>query len=213
LFSTARKHDLVNPGGAMILLALATILLAIAVQKNHLLRKLFLRLRTSARGKLSSPGTTSPPRLESGSAGVLSNPQEALSRCPDDGNCGECDQLRRDLPDLKSATAHASFLNAYLVESANRCAQLVASFVPFGLGVDEGTTTATLRSLGRSLSEGVSVAIIRKIRSLFWDFVGLGLAAHFMMARREQSRGTPLAQNQREDVPQALAAAIAGRIP
>jgi hypothetical protein len=85
---------------------------------------------------------------------------------------------------LKGATAHASFLDAYLVESANRCAQLVASFVPFGLGVDEGTTTATLHSLGRSLSEGVSVAAIRKLRSLFWDFLGLGLAAYFMIGRR-----------------------------
>ena len=85
---------------------------------------------------------------------------------------------------LKGTTGHASFLDAYLVESMNRCAELVASFVPFGLGVDEGTTTATLHSLGRTLSEGVSVAAIRKMRSLFWDFLGLGLAAYFMIARR-----------------------------
>jgi len=30
------------------------------------------------------------------------------------------------------------------------------------------------------------VAIIRKIRSLFLGFRGLGLAAHFMMARRDR---------------------------
>jgi hypothetical protein len=100
-----------------------------------------------------------------------------------------------------------------LVESANRCAQLVASFVPFGLGVDEGTTTATLHSLGRTLSEGVSVAAIRKIRSLFWDFVGLGLAAHFMIARRAKARRTSLARNRREDVAQSLEIAMAERIP
>ena len=214
LVSTARKHDLVNPGGAMILLALAAILLAIAVQKNHLLRKLFLRLRTSARGQalLARHG----PALRGWKVGVreffrirrrLFLGVLTMEIAVNVISFGETYLI------LKSATAHASFLNAYLVESANRCAQLVASFVPFGLGVDEGTTTATLRSLGRSLSEGVSVAIIRKIRSLFWDFVGLGLAAHFMMARREQIRGTPLARNHREDVPQALAAAIAGRIP
>lgn len=87
------------------------------------------------------------------------------------------------------------------VESANRCAQLVASFVPFGLGVDEGTTTAVLHSLGRTLSEGVSVAAIRKIRSLFWDFVGLALAAHFMIAWRAQRRGTSLEASPRADLP------------
>src|SRR5882672_3133201 len=207
LVSTARKHDLVNPGGAMILLALA-------VQKNHLLRKLFLRLRTSARGQalLARHG----PALHGWKVGVreffrirrrLFLGVLTMEIAVNVISFGETYLI------LKSATAHASFLNAYLVESANRCAQLVASFVPFGLGVDEGTTTATLRSLGRTVSEGVSVAIIRKIRSLFWDFVGLGLAAHFMMARREQSRGTLLAQTHREDAPQTLAAAIAGRIP
>jgi uncharacterized membrane protein YbhN (UPF0104 family) len=84
--------------------------------------------------------------------------------------------------------------------------------VPFGLGVDEGTTTATLQSLGRSLSEGVSAAVIRKLRSLFWDFVGLGLAANFVMARREKSRATLPVQIHREKVPQALETAMAERI-
>jgi len=35
-----------------------------------------------------------------------------------------------------------------LVESASRCAQLVASFVPFGLGVDEGTPLPPFNPLG-----------------------------------------------------------------
>jgi uncharacterized membrane protein YbhN (UPF0104 family) len=214
LVSTARKHHLVNPGGVIILLALATILLAIVVQKNHLLGKLFLRMRNSGWGQalLARYGES----IRGWEAGIweffrarkkLFLGVLAIEIAVNVISLGETYLI------LKSATAHASFLNAYLVESANRCAQLVASFVPFGLGVDEGTTTATLRSLGRTLSEGVSVAIIRKIRSLFWDFAGLGLAAHFMIARRERSRGTPLAQTQREDVPQALATAIAGRIP
>jgi uncharacterized membrane protein YbhN (UPF0104 family) len=112
---------------------------------------------------------------------------------------------------LRGATAHASYLNAYLVESANRCAQLVASFVPFGLGVDEGTTTATLHSLGRTLSEGVSVAAIRKTRSIFWDLIGLGLAAHFLLARRSQDRALSLAPGQREDTPAAPEIALTER--
>jgi uncharacterized membrane protein YbhN (UPF0104 family) len=214
LVSTARKHHLINPGEAMFLWALAPILLAIVVQKNHVLGKLLLRMNNSARGQalLARYGKA----IRGWEAGVreffrtrrkLFLGVLAIEVVVNVISFGETYLI------LESATAHASFLNAYLVESANRCAQLVASFVPFGLGVDEGTTAATLRSLGGTLGEGVSVAMIRKIRSLFWDFVGLGLAAHFMIARREQSRLTLLAQNHREDVPQALATAIAGRMP
>jgi Lysylphosphatidylglycerol synthase TM region len=83
-------------------------------------------------------------------------------------------------------TAHASLMTAYLIESANRGVQLISGFVPFGLGVDEATTAATLRSLGHSLQDGVSVAVVRKIRSIFWDLIGLGLAAHFAYTRRSQ---------------------------
>jgi uncharacterized membrane protein YbhN (UPF0104 family) len=114
---------------------------------------------------------------------------------------------------LKGATAHASYLDAYLVESANRCAQLVASFVPFGLGVDEGTTTATLQSLGRTLSEGVSAAAVRKIRSLFWDFLGLGLAAHFMIARRNKAPQPSIVLEQMKDSPLTPEFATTERVP
>jgi uncharacterized membrane protein YbhN (UPF0104 family) len=213
LVSTAHKHHLIKPGGAIILLALASIILAIVVQRSHLLGKLLLRLRNSVRGQalLSRYGQA----IRGWEAGIqeffrtrrkLLLSVLVIEIVVNAISFGETYLI------LKGATAHASFLNAYLVESANRCAQLVASFVPFGLGVDEGTTTATLQSLGRSLSEGVSVAAIRKIRSLFWDFVGLGLVAHFMIARRAKSGGTSLALNQGQDVPQPLEIATAERI-
>jgi len=214
LLSTARTHHLVKPSGAIILLALATIILAIVVQRGRLLGKLFLQIRNSPRGQalLARYGQT----IRSWEAaiweffrtrkkllvGVLSI-EIAVNLI----SFGETYLI------LRSATAHTSLLNAYLVESANRCAQLVASFVPFGLGIDEGTTAATLHSLGRTLSEGVSVAAIRKLRSLFWDFVGLGLAAHFMIARRAKARKTSLGLNQKEDVPQGLEMATIERIP
>ena len=85
---------------------------------------------------------------------------------------------------LKVMTAHSSLMTAYLIESANRVVQLISSFVPFGLGVDEATTAATLRSLGHTLHDGISVAVVRKIRSIFWDLIGLGLAARFAYTRR-----------------------------
>jgi hypothetical protein len=214
LVSIARKHHWVNIGGAKILFALSAILFAIVVQRTHLLGKLFLRVTNSARGQALL--VRYEPAFRGWEAGVrqffrtrrrLLLGVLAIEIVVNVISLGETYLI------LKGATAHASFLNAYLVESANRCAQLVAAFVPFGLGVDEGTTTATLHFLGRTLSEGISAAAIRKIRSLFWDLVGIGLAAHFMIARREQGRRRPLVQNQREEVPQSLASAIGGRIP
>jgi uncharacterized membrane protein YbhN (UPF0104 family) len=213
LVSTARSHHLVEPGGGKILLVPATIILTIVVQRSHLFGKLFLQARNSAWGQalLARYGQT----LRVWEAGIrefFRSRRRAflgvllIEIAVNLISFGETYLI------LKSATAHASFLNAYLVESANRCAQLVASFVPFGLGVDEGTTTTTLQGLGRSLSEGVSVAAIRKIRSLFWDFVGLGVVAHFMIARRGEERRTLLALNQTEGIPQTLEVATAERI-
>jgi uncharacterized membrane protein YbhN (UPF0104 family) len=213
LVSTARKHHLVEPGGAMILLALATIFLAILVQRRHSTRKLFLRMRNSARGQALLARYGQGVRVwQTGIREFFQTRRKLLLGVLSIEIAVNLISLGETYLILKSATAHASFLDAYLVESANRCAQLVASFVPFGLGVDEGTTTATLQLLGRSLSEGVSVAAIRKIRSLFWDFVGLGLGAHFMIARRAEEPGTPIAANQTDDIPQTLEVATAERI-
>ena len=74
---------------------------------------------------------------------------------------------------LAATAAHGSWLAAYLVESGSRAVQLAFSFVPLGLGVQEGATAAILQALGYAASEGVSLAIIRKVRSLFWAAAGL----------------------------------------
>ncbi|HLN03665.1 MAG TPA: lysylphosphatidylglycerol synthase domain-containing protein [Bryobacteraceae bacterium] len=74
---------------------------------------------------------------------------------------------------LNVTTAHTSLFAAYLVESASRAAQLAFSFVPLGLGVQEGAAAATLQAVGYAASEGVSLAVIRKIRTLFWAAIGL----------------------------------------
>jgi hypothetical protein len=84
---------------------------------------------------------------------------------------------------LKVTAAKASLFAAYLVETANRVVQLAFSFVPFGLGVQEGVAAATLEALGYAASEGVSLAIMRKIRTAFWDALGLILAAKYSIAR------------------------------
>jgi len=90
---------------------------------------------------------------------------------------------------LTLTTAHSSVLVAYLVESASRAVQLAFSFIPLGLGVQEGATAATLQTFGYAASEGVSIAIIRKIRSLFWAAVGLCFMARYsaVLPVREKS--------------------------
>jgi hypothetical protein len=80
---------------------------------------------------------------------------------------------------LKITTAHTSLLTAYLVESSTRAVQLAFSFVPLGVGVQEGAAAATLRSLGYAASEGVSLAVIRKIRTIFWAAIGLFFVAKY----------------------------------
>jgi uncharacterized protein (TIRG00374 family) len=91
---------------------------------------------------------------------------------------------------LKATTAHTSVLAAYLAESTNRAVQLVFAFVPLGLGVDEGFAATTLRTLGYNASEGISLAIIRKIRTVFWVGVGLLLTAKYSLAGSERERTT-----------------------
>ena len=89
---------------------------------------------------------------------------------------------------LKVTAAHTSLFAAYLMESASRAAQLAFSFVPLGIGIQEGAAAATLQAFGYAASEGVSLAIIRKIRTVFWVAVGLLLAAKYSIALPEGER-------------------------
>ena len=84
---------------------------------------------------------------------------------------------------LRVTTFHASLLTSYLVEVAYRAVQLFFAFVPFGLGVEEGAAAETLKALGYGASQGVSLAILRRARALFWAALGLLLAARYCVAR------------------------------
>jgi uncharacterized membrane protein YbhN (UPF0104 family) len=91
---------------------------------------------------------------------------------------------------LKATAVQASVLAAYVVESASRAAQLAFAFVPLGLGVQEGVAAATLQGLGYAASEGVSLAMIRKIRTVFWAALGLLLAAKYYIVRTVEEEST-----------------------
>jgi uncharacterized membrane protein YbhN (UPF0104 family) len=84
---------------------------------------------------------------------------------------------------LKAIGTQVTTLTTFLVESANRVAQMICTFVPFGLGVEEGTAGATLHALGYGVTAGVSLGIIRKIRTMFWIAVGLLLATQYAVPK------------------------------
>lgn len=89
---------------------------------------------------------------------------------------------------LKATGSQISMLTAFLVESANRVAQILCTFVPFGLGVEEGTAGAALQALGYGVSAGVSLGIIRKIRTVFWIAAGLLLATPYAVRKPATQR-------------------------
>jgi hypothetical protein len=84
---------------------------------------------------------------------------------------------------LRVTTFRASLLTSYLVEVANRAVQLFLPFMPFGLGVEEGAAAGTLRVLGYGASQGVSLAILRRARTVFWGALGLLFAVRYCVAR------------------------------
>jgi len=92
-------------------------------------------------------------------------------------------------------TRRALFLGLLALEFATNFtgigeAYLVFAFVPLGLGVDEGIAATTLRTLGYNASEGISLAIIRRVRTVFWVGVGLLLATKYSLAGSERERTT-----------------------
>ena len=91
---------------------------------------------------------------------------------------------------LKVSATHTSFFAAYLLESCSRAVQFAFSFIPLGLGVQEGAAAATLRALGYVAGDGVSLAIIRKIRTVFWAVVGLLFVARYSLVLPAGEKGT-----------------------
>ena len=62
-------------------------------------------------------------------------------------------------------------------EAFNRVQMLAFKFVPFRVGVDEALTGALAPVLDVPAAVGVTLAIVRKVRNLFWAAIGLLLMA------------------------------------
>ena len=66
-----------------------------------------------------------------------------------------------------------SLMTAFLFETANRLITVVFKFVPLRLGIDEAMTTYLSQEiLGLGGRTGLALAIVRKIRVLFWAIAG-----------------------------------------
>ncbi|MBK8809301.1 MAG: flippase-like domain-containing protein [Acidobacteria bacterium] len=68
-----------------------------------------------------------------------------------------------------------SLLNSVLLESVSRLIAILFKLVPFTIGVDEASAELAVETLAIGAGIGVTLAIIRKGRVLFWAIVGAAL--------------------------------------
>ncbi|HUR21761.1 MAG TPA: lysylphosphatidylglycerol synthase domain-containing protein [Vicinamibacterales bacterium] len=69
----------------------------------------------------------------------------------------------------------ASLFNAFLLDTVNRLINVVFRAVPMRVGVDEVTTSGFAEMLGLGSASGLTLALVRKARMLFWAGIGLAL--------------------------------------
>jgi hypothetical protein len=78
-----------------------------------------------------------------------------------------------------------SFYTAFLLESVNRVTLTLFKLVPFLVGVDEAGAQFVTETLALGAGVGVTLAIIRKGRVLFWTLAGLILIIKRGLSLRE----------------------------
>ncbi len=74
-----------------------------------------------------------------------------------------------------SETVAPTILTAFILESVNRIINMTFKFVPLRTGVDEAGTGMLSKVLGFTTAIGVTLAIIRKGRDIFWVMIGVVL--------------------------------------
>jgi glycosyltransferase 2 family protein len=79
--------------------------------------------------------------------------------------------LLRLLPGGEQAT----IVDAFVLETAGRLVTVLFKFVPYRLGVDEAGSALVARALQFDPTIGVALALVRRVRILCWNAVGLVL--------------------------------------
>jgi hypothetical protein len=82
------------------------------------------------------------------------------------------------------------FLTAFLLETINRVILVVFKLIPFLVGVDEAGAQFITDSLALGAAVGVTLAIVRKGRVLFWTALGVLLIARSGLSFREVAAET-----------------------
>jgi uncharacterized membrane protein YbhN (UPF0104 family) len=90
-------------------------------------------------------------------------------------------------------------VQAVVFETVNRVTIVAFKFVPFRIGIDEAVSGAVAPLLAVTASAGVALAVIRKVRVLFWSGIGLTLVAAHPVRRSPSRLGSvpPLSPEQR----------------
>jgi hypothetical protein len=73
------------------------------------------------------------------------------------------------------SSVRPTLLTAFILESVNRVINVVFKFVPLRTGIDEAGTGMLSKVLGFTTAIGVTLAIVRKARDIFWTAIGVGL--------------------------------------
>jgi hypothetical protein len=77
----------------------------------------------------------------------------------------------------KISVSWPSFSSAFFLESMSRLVTIIFKLVPLMIGVDEASAEFVVETLGIAAGVGVTLAILRKGRTLFWAFIGFALIA------------------------------------
>lgn len=80
----------------------------------------------------------------------------------------------------------ATIVIAYIVEALSKVVNVVFFFVPGQIGVLEGSNGFLLSILGLGFAAGVTLALVEKIRTIFW--IGYGLIIWIIAFRKKANR-------------------------
>lgn len=89
---------------------------------------------------------------------------------------------------ILSRITSADLLSAFLLESVSRLITIVFKLIPFVIGVDEAGAQFVGETLALAAGIGVTLAVIRKGRILFWTAIGLLLIIKRGLSIRAMSR-------------------------
>jgi hypothetical protein len=89
------------------------------------------------------------------------------------------------ISDTFTGSARSLLLSAFVLESVNRVINVVFKFIPLRMGVDEAGSGWVTHVLKLGKASGVTLAIIRKARVIFWTALGVALLVRRGLSLRE----------------------------